>query len=172
MDEIRKTAAKAFAEGKFDEAEKCFLHILEGNPRDEQLLNDLAVCCHFAGRLQDAEEYLLHAIAVNEDYLGARKNLAELYLNAKHWPEAAIHLEKCASIDTEDFTILNRLGAVYMEMGDSEKAMHALQQSLELEPVQEIVCESLQLLQKSATESYSVSAYDASAFEVSVEPSF
>ncbi len=167
MDEIRKTAAKAFAEGKFDEAEKCFLHILEGNPRDEQLLNDLAVCCHFAGRLQDAEEYLLHAIAVNEDYLGARKNLAELYLNAKHWPEAAIHLEKCASIDTEDYNIQNRLGTVYLEMGDTQRAIRALGKSLEFEPDQEIVQESLQMLQTKDEEG----SFRAAFIQMDITPS-
>ena len=147
-EEIEKGEA-LFAQGKVEEAEKCFLSLLEENPENEELLNNLGVIHHFRGNFEKAEDYLLKALSVKEDYLQALLNLANLYQDTKRWEEAADQLEEYMAINDQDPNIYNQLGMVYIEMGNTEKARIALKKSLELNPEQKTVKDSLSALKHS-----------------------
>ena len=54
-----KQGETLFAEGKLEEAEKCFLSLLEKNSENEEALNNLGVTHHFRGNFEKAEDYLL-----------------------------------------------------------------------------------------------------------------
>ena len=148
MEDKLKQGEVPFAEGKIEEAEKCFLNFLDQNPEDAEALNNLGVIHHTRGNVQEAEGYFLKAIEAKEDYPDALLNLADLYQNAKRWEEAALQLEKSIAIDDQDHNLYNQLGMVYLEMGNIEEARTALKKSLELNPEQEIVRESLKELEK------------------------
>ena len=148
MEDRLKQGETLFAEGKIEEAEKCFLDLLDQNPEDAEALNNLGVIHHTRGNVQEAEGYFLKAVEAKEDYLDTLLNLADLYQNAKRWEEGALHLEKCIAIDDQDPNIYNQLGMVYLEMGDSQRAREVLAKSLKLDPGQEIVRQSLSALEK------------------------
>lgn len=74
-----KQGEALFAEGKIEEAEKCFLSLLEENPENEEVLNNLGVIHHFRGNFMKAEDYLLKALSVKKDYPDVLLNLANLY---------------------------------------------------------------------------------------------
>ena len=137
-----------FAQGKIEEAEKCFLDLLKKDPSNAEALNDLGVIQHTKGNIQEAEGYFLKAVEAKEDYLDALFNLADLYQNAKRWEEAALQLKKCIAIDDQDPNLYNQLGMICLEMGNTEKAKTVLARSLELNPDQETVRESLERLEK------------------------
>jgi len=59
MENKLKEGEALFAEGKVEEAEKCFLSLLEENPQNEEVLNNLGVTHHFRGNFDKAEDYLL-----------------------------------------------------------------------------------------------------------------
>ena len=141
-----KQGEALFAEGKVEEAEKCFLSLLEENPENEEVLNNLGVLHYANGNVEEAENYFLKALALKEDYSDALLNLADLYQSIKSWHKAANQLEKFITIENQNVDAFNRLGMVYLEMGNTEKARAALNKSLELNPEQEIVRESLSAL--------------------------
>ena len=141
-DKLRQGEA-LFAKGKIEEAEKCFLSLLEEHPENEEVLNNLGVIHDTRGNVKEAERYFFKALEAKEDYPDALLNLADLYQNAKRWEEAALQLEKSIAIDDQDYNLFNQLGTVYLEMGDTEKARAVLEKSLELNSDQKIVKESL-----------------------------
>ncbi|HUT72264.1 MAG TPA: glycosyltransferase [Desulfatiglandales bacterium] len=142
-----KTGETLFAEGKVEEAEKCFLDLLKKDPSNTEALNDLGVIQHAKGNVKGAEDLFLKAIAAKQEYLDARLNLVDLYQDAKRWSEAAIQLEKFISICNHDHNVFNQLGLIYLEMDDTVKAQVALKKSLELNPEQKTVRDSLNALQ-------------------------
>jgi len=137
-----------FAEGNVEEAEKCFLDLLKKEPTNAEALNDLGVIQHAKGNAKGAEDLFLKAIAAKEDYLEALLNLVALYQNAERWSEAIAQLEKCIQIENKDPKLFNMLGTFSLEMGNTEKARMALIKSLELNPDQETVRESMERLEK------------------------
>ncbi|NVM21089.1 MAG: glycosyltransferase [Desulfobacterales bacterium] len=148
MEDKLKQGETLFSQGKIEEAEECFLGVLEKDSEDAEALNNLGVIHYTRGDLQRAEDFFLKALAAKDDYRDALLNLANLYQNERNWEKAAGRLEKCILIDDQDPDLFNRLGTIYLEMGDSEKAQIALEKSLELDPGQEIVAESLKLFQE------------------------
>ena len=143
-----KQGEALFAEGKIEQAEKCFLGLFNENPQDVEVLNNLGVISHAGGNFEKSESYLLKALSVKDDYLYALQNLAGLYQSANRWKEAASQLEKYIKIENNDHNILNQLAMVYLEAGNTQNARSALEQSLELKPDQEIVKDSLKELEK------------------------
>ena len=100
MEDKLKQGEALFAEGKIEEAEKCFLYLLNENSEDPEVLNNLGVVSYLGGNFEGSEDYLLKAIAVKEDYLDALQNIADLYKSTNRWKEAAIQLEKYITIGT------------------------------------------------------------------------
>ena len=148
MEDKLKQGEALFAEGKIEEAEKCFLYFLKENPEDAEVLNNLGVISHAIGDFNNAEGYLSKALSVKDDHLDALQNLSDLYQSASLWEKAAIQLEKYITIDNQDHNIFNQLATVYLEAGNTQNARSALEKSLELKPDQDIVKESLQELEK------------------------
>ncbi len=157
MENILSRAEILFAEGKIEESEKCFINLLETNPNHPELLNNLGVISHVKGDLAEAEEYLLRASAANGDYPEAMLNLADLYQGANRLEEASLQLEKYLCSDNNP-NIYNRLGKIYFEMDNFEKAEITLKKSIKLNPEQKDVIESLNRLTKEDPESTQPSA--------------
>jgi glycosyltransferase involved in cell wall biosynthesis/Tfp pilus assembly protein PilF len=155
IDKLKQGEA-LFAEGKINEAEKCFLDFLDLNPEDPEVLNNLGAIHHIRGNFKEAENKFIRALEIKEDYPDALLNLADLYQKTKRWEEAALKLEKSITIMDQDYNLLNQLGMIYLELDDSLKAQEVLVKSLKLNPDQDIVRQSLLELEKKNT-SYKVS---------------
>ncbi len=137
-----------FSKGQTEKAEQSFSELLEQDPTDADALNNLGVIRHAQGNDKAAEDLFLRALMAKNDHLDTLVNLADLYQNAKRWEDAAIQLEKCIAINSQEPNLYNQLGMVYFEMGDSLKARKVLAKSLKLNPDQEIVRQSLSALEK------------------------
>lgn len=148
MEDKLKQGEALFAEGKIEEAERCFLNLLDQNPEDAEALNNLGVIYYTRGNVQEAEGYFLKAVEAKEDYLDALLNLANLYQSSERWEEATLQLEKSIAIDDQDPNLYNQLGMIYLEMGNTEKAEMVLKKSLELNPEQKTVRDALNALKK------------------------
>ena len=144
-----KQGEALFAEGKIEEAERCFLSLLEKNSEDSEnveAVNNLGVIHYARGNIEKSENYFFKAIAIKEDYSDALLNLANLYQNTGNWQKSASQFEKFISINNHDYNVFNQLGLVYLEMDDTAKAMSVLKKSLELNPEQKTVKDSLSTL--------------------------
>ncbi|GEM_PF-885499 len=151
MIEKLKQGEALFAEGKIDEAEKCFLDLLYLNPKNPEALNNLGAIYHTRGNFKEAENHFIKALEVKEDYPEALLNLADLYQKTKRWEEAALKLEKSITIMNQDYNLLNQLGLIYLEINDTLKAQEVLTKSIKINPDQDIVRQSIRELEKKNT---------------------
>jgi acetyltransferase-like isoleucine patch superfamily enzyme len=146
MQDKLKEGEALFAKGKFDEARRVFCHLLEADPKNAEVLNNLGVLSYSQNHLQEAEDYFLKAVAVKEDYLNALLNLSKLYQSSERWEKAANQLERFLSIGNQDCCVLDELGKVYLKMGQNEKAREVLAKSIHVNPDQKTDRESFQEL--------------------------
>ena len=146
IEQILKQGEGYFTAGNLEAAKGCFQQILETDPNHIEALNNLGVLHYARGNVQEAEGYFLKAIEAKEDYPDALLNLADLYQGTKSWQKAASRLEKFIAIENQNVDAFNQLGMVYLEMGNIEEARTALKKSLELNPEQKTVKESLSAL--------------------------
>jgi Flp pilus assembly protein TadD/protein-L-isoaspartate O-methyltransferase len=137
-EEIKK-AEELFQEGHVDEAEDIFNCVLQDQPENHEILNNLGVIHFTRGDVEEAEACLLKGLAVKPDYLDALFNLSLLYRRSKHWQAAARQLEKYISISNGNADVLNQLGLIYIEMGNREAAVSLLEKSIQMNPNQQIV---------------------------------
>ena len=147
MEDKIKQGEALFAEGEIEQAFSVFNTILENQPDNQEALNNLGVIYYSQGNREKAEDYFLKVFAIEDDHLDALLNLINLYQEDQRWQEAAIKLEKYIEKYDQDPKLYNQLGVIYLEIGNTEKARVVLAKSLELNPSQEIVKESLKALE-------------------------
>ncbi|MFH1077316.1 MAG: tetratricopeptide repeat protein, partial [Pseudomonadota bacterium] len=68
MEDKLKQGEALFAEGKIEEAEKCFSDFLDQNPEDAEALNNLGAIYYTRGNVKEAEGYFFKALEAKEDY--------------------------------------------------------------------------------------------------------
>ena len=129
-----KEGEELFSEGKIEEAERLFLGLLDGEPNNCDILNNIGVIYHTQGKVNFAEDYFLKALTVENDHLDVLSNLANVYMESKRWKEAAVQLKRYVSIDDRNADIFFQLGLVYDAIGEKEKADAAWKRSLEIDP--------------------------------------
>ena len=162
-----------FTEGKIQDAIAVFETVLSKEPLNFEALNNLGVIYHSLGKDQDAEPCFKKASAANNDYLDPLFNLADLYQNENRWEEASEYLNRCLVLDGTDPNLFNRLGRVYLEMGESGKAKSTLEKSLEIDSTQTIVRESLEQLKTIEGKSHKPQeplSFKASFCEIDITP--
>ena len=135
-----------FARGKIEESKNYFLTLLKKFPDNAEILNNVGVIFHEQGNIGEAKHYFLRALASQADYVESLLNLADLYQSQKQWKEAADHLEKYTRIVENDYNVFNQLGFDYLKIGDTLLAQAVLEKSLELNPEQREVENSLRIL--------------------------
>ena len=152
MEERLKEGEALFAEGKIGEAKKVFDDLLKENPESPESLNNLGVIFFSQNKFSEAEDYFLKAIAIKENYFEALLNLSNLRQIGRRWEEASALLEKCNALDNQDPQLLTQLGIAYLKMGANEKAIPVLKKSLQLNPEQKNVMESIRSLESSGSQ--------------------
>lgn len=147
MEDKLKEGEALFAGGEIEKAFSVFNTILENQPDNPEALNNLGVIYHSMGNREKAEDYFLKVFTIKDDHLDALLNLINLYQEEQRWHEAAIKLEKYIEKYGQDPNLYNQLGVIYLEIGNTDTARVVLAKSLELNPSQKIVKESLKALE-------------------------
>ena len=147
MNNRLKQGETLFADGKIKEAENYFLDLVDNDPANAEILNNLGVIYYTQTNIEKAEKFFLKALAIQEDHLDSMLNLVDLYQNVKRWEEAALQLEKCITIDNQNPNLYNQLGMIYLEMDYTGKARTVLKKSLKLNTEQEAIRISLNALE-------------------------
>ncbi len=98
MEKTLLQGEKLFIEGKIEEAEQIFLTLLDQDPVNPQILNNLGVI-HCANEAFDqAETCFIKALEADGSHLHAMENLSKLYEVLKKWDKALVYLENCIKI--------------------------------------------------------------------------
>ncbi len=73
------TGEQLFSEGQVEAAKHVFLEILEEDPNNPEILNNMGVIEYSQENVQEAVDYFLKALLIEPDYQDALMNLALLY---------------------------------------------------------------------------------------------
>ncbi len=126
---------KLFVEGRIEEAEQIFLTLLDQDPVNPQVLNNLGVIHCTNKAFDQAETCFIKALEADGNHLQALQNLSKVYEALEKWAKALVYLEKCikiAGIDPELQARLSRLnGKINKENGTPDWLAAVLNQKPE-----------------------------------------
>jgi len=108
MRDIEK-GERLFAEGKIEEAEKCFLEILNQDSQNKEIHNDLGVIAYQRQDFEQATNYLVQSLEIDSFYKDAVINLSNVLRTLNQLHEAVSFLEKITERYPEDQEILRIL---------------------------------------------------------------
>ncbi|UCG66827.1 MAG: hypothetical protein JSW12_07430, partial [Deltaproteobacteria bacterium] len=108
MREIEK-GERLFAEGKIEEAEKCFLEILNQDSQNKEVYNDLGVIAYQRQDFEQATNYLVRSLEIDPFYKDAVINLSNVLRTLNQLHEGVSFLEKITERYPEDQEILRIL---------------------------------------------------------------
>ena len=108
------------------EAEKQLNQIVRIAPNDATALNLFGTIRAKQGRLKEAESFFLRAIRVDNSLIGARMNLAYLYLLKSEPDKTAGELEKVLSLDPANADAAYRLAWVLFSQGKFDECIALL----------------------------------------------
>jgi tetratricopeptide (TPR) repeat protein len=132
-----------FAQGRLGEAQGVFAQMLDQGRENTEVLNNLGVISYTIGRQDEAEEYFRRAVAIEGNHQEALKNLAQIFQGRGEREEAARMLVECLAAGNQEPPVLNRLGRIYVEIENFERAAACFRRSLQIEPGQKDVLDTL-----------------------------
>jgi tetratricopeptide (TPR) repeat protein len=110
-------AGKLFGEGKYGQAEKVCLQIIESRPGNADAHNIYGVTLNALGKKKEAIAALRRAIKLAPNAASIHANLGEVLRQAGQLNEAAMSLETAVGLDPANAQALNNLGIIRYEQG-------------------------------------------------------
>ena len=77
---------------------------------------------------------LQSCVAANPDDLQCNLDLADLYYQARQWPQAQVNYERVVRLDPGNASVLLKLAATYIYQSKFEQAIPALQEAAAVQP--------------------------------------
>lgn len=146
MSERIKEGEKLFAQGQLDEARSIFEDVLAEEPESIEALNNLGVVAVQEGDFETGRQYLTRVLELRPDFLPALGNMAVIHKSDQNWKGVIDCLEPVRSQDPTNLAVLNLLGLAYLRSERFEDARGALTASLEVEPAQPTLRETLEAI--------------------------
>lgn len=116
---------------KYDEAERQFRKVLEANPNNAEVLNNFGYMLADRGvRLEEATTMLQRALTEAPNSGAFLDSLGWAYYKQNKLAEAEEYLRKAVDREGRDPTILSHLAAVYLKLGQNERAAGLFERSL------------------------------------------
>ncbi len=98
-----------FADGKIEEAEKCFLSLVENDSECKEAYNNLGVIAFQNDDKEKAIDYFTRSLEIDPLYRDAIVNYTNLLKSLDQLPIAIPLLEKVAELNPEDKEIIQLL---------------------------------------------------------------
>lgn len=127
-------AQRAVDDGKFDVAEKKYRELLAADPKNVNLLNNLAAVLMDQDKVADAEATLKSALAVDAQDSVSLYFLGGLKLRQEKFDEAFDFLSRSAAIDPNKANTQLFLGQVLIQQGNRGPAESALRKAIQIKP--------------------------------------
>ncbi|MBN2381939.1 tetratricopeptide repeat protein [bacterium] len=131
---LKEEALQKTAEGNISDAIALYQNILQKEPNDEQVLNNLGQLFAVSHVYDKAEEYLLHALELNPDNATVLNNLGSLYLDADKLGPAQEMLERSLKIEPNNAKSLTMLASLFQGQQKYEQALVLLDQAIQADP--------------------------------------
>ncbi|MEK6282382.1 MAG: tetratricopeptide repeat protein [Acidobacteriota bacterium] len=128
-------AAALIADNRTADAEKELSSILRVAPDEPAALNLLGTIRAKQGRLREAERFFLRAVRGDNNYIGARMNLAHLYTILGQPKNTIAELKKVLLLDPKNAEVLDRLARLLLAQGEIDEGIKALEQGEQTRPL-------------------------------------
>ncbi|HWB61313.1 MAG TPA: tetratricopeptide repeat protein, partial [Chthoniobacteraceae bacterium] len=131
-----KEAKEQFESGHYREAEKIYRAMMEQEPKNLYILDNLGVVLFRSGKLKDAEQILRKAIAVTPDDEFSLRTLGiVLYTEGSFDGDGALSkLTKAVTVNPKDAIARNYLGITASAKGWQEAARKELETAVAIDP--------------------------------------
>ena len=134
MSEKIDKAMSLFKEGKYKESIDTFHLVLENEPDNADVYNNLAVAYTCVADFEHAETYFIKALELDPQLAQAYINLSDLYYKAGDLASAVGTLQRGSYELHDNLTIAHLLARVYIDDQRWEDAIEELERVLDGEP--------------------------------------
>lgn len=134
MSEKIDRAMSLFKEGKYKESIDTFHLVLENEPDNADVYNNLAVAYTCVADFEHAETYFIKALELDPQLAQAYINLSDLYYKAGDLASAVGTLQRGSYELQDNLTIAHLLARVYIDDQRWEDAIEELERVLDGEP--------------------------------------
>lgn len=122
-------AAALIADNRTAEAERVLLAILKGTPNEPVALNLLGTIRARQSRLPEAETLFVRSVRADSKYVGARMNLAHLYVLRSQPLNTIRELREVLVLDPRNTEALDQLSRLLLARGDLAEGIKVLEQA-------------------------------------------
>jgi predicted O-linked N-acetylglucosamine transferase (SPINDLY family) len=133
-DAIISAAASAYGQGRYAETDALCRQILQAVPDHFDATHLLGLCAQYGGRLEEAQQLLERAIAIDPRSHEAQSNLAAVYFVLQKLEAARACQEKAIALKPNYTPALTGLGNTLLQMGLPEQAIEIYERALKLKP--------------------------------------
>ena len=134
--ELKRAAAQAMKEARFDDAAGMYRDVLKSVPDDPATLTGLGAALVRGRHPDQALEPLEHAVSLNPDLLAAHALLGSSYLALGQYAKAVASLERVVAARPTDVEHRRRLAEAYRGSGRRVDALKQLREVTALAPKQ------------------------------------
>ena len=127
-------AITAHKQGKLKEAEQLYLSILEKQPMNLIVRNNLGALLNSLGRLDEAEANYRKTIEIKPNYAEAHNNLGVTLKKLCKLDEAETSYRKAIEIKPDYLDAYNNLGNILKELGKHDEAEASYRKAIEIKP--------------------------------------
>jgi tetratricopeptide (TPR) repeat protein len=121
-------------QGRFSEAEKLYLRILEKNPMHAKSKNALGIIAYQRGNIAEAVRLILAATIIRPDFACGYNNLGYLYKRQGQFLNAKDCLEKAIAVRPDYAEALYNLAEVVFTLGQADYAEAYLEKAVAAQP--------------------------------------
>ena len=134
MQEKIDKAVENYKKGDWDSAIDAFTSVIEVQPDNAEVHNNLALCYANKGDYEKAEKNYLKALELNPKIVQAYINLADIYYRQRNYEYGIGLLNTAISELPNDLILSHYLARFYMEDARLDMAIDELEQILERQP--------------------------------------
>jgi len=134
--------------GKLKEAEKTFLEYIPISnwvPEKHRAMYELAVCCQWQGRIDDAKKYAFDAIRIDENYCDPYVLLGIIAYNEKRWKDVIKWMTAATLLDNpkvlffdyipyQTYVPYDYMAIAHWELGNCEEGLKCVEKCLSYKP--------------------------------------
>ena len=127
-------AVTTHIEGKLEEAEQLYRSILEIQPNNHNILNNLSVIIKDQGKLEEAEIYCKKAIDLKQDFAEACGNLGLILFSLNKDDEAEVYYRKAIKLKPSLFQVYVNLSRLLSKLNRTDEAIINCKHAIKLKP--------------------------------------
>jgi tetratricopeptide (TPR) repeat protein len=122
------------ARKEFSEATSAYEAILQGEPKNVELLNKVGVAYQELGILNRSERYYRRAMKADKNFASPVNNLGTVEYEKKHYSKAIVLYQRALVLKMETSTIYSNLGYAYFANKQYPEAMATFDKALAIDP--------------------------------------